>query len=139
MDSPAKPGQPIIFFDGVCALCNGFVDFVLIRDKGDLFRFAALQGDTAVAVLNGKTFADKEDLRSVYLWDGQKVYGKSDAALRVLARLGGPWSFSRYLLAIPRFFRDGVYDIVAQNRYHWFGKHDTCRLPAADERERFLP
>ncbi len=137
----------IVFFDGVCALCNGFADFVLARDRRGRFRIAALQGRTAAAMgaLAAQPAAREtadgapDPLRSILLWEGGRWYRKSDAALRVVAGLGGPWRLAGGLLAFPRFARDGVYDWVARNRYHWFGRREACRMPTAAERERFLP
>lgn len=125
----------IVFFDGVCGLCNAFVDFVMARDRGGIFRFATLQGDTAAEKLG----QDRGDLRTVVLVEGPIHYHKSDAALRIIADLGGVWTAARLLLLLPRFLRDWGYDFVAANRYRWFGKKDSCRIPTPGERARFLP
>jgi predicted DCC family thiol-disulfide oxidoreductase YuxK len=144
---PASGGHPIVFFDGVCALCNGFADFVLARDRDGRFRIAALQGETAAAM--GASDAQPagreppgaagDPWRSILLWEGGCWYRKSDAALRVIARLGGPWGLARPLLWVPRNIRDTVYDFIARHRYRWFGKRETCRMPTAAESARFLP
>jgi predicted DCC family thiol-disulfide oxidoreductase YuxK len=142
-------GKPIVFFDGVCGLCNGFVDFTMARDPAARFRFATLQGETAAALLREQALAAGPDsgaadsqqnpLRSVLLWENGILYRRSDAALRVIARLGGIWRLAAPLRLIPRFVRDLVYDFIARNRYSWFGKRDACRMPTPAERERFLP
>lgn len=122
----------ILFFDGVCNLCNGFVDFLVRRDKQAVLKFAPLEGETARA----RGVAVKE---SVVLLDGDEIHLASDAALRTLAALGGPWRAATWLMAIPRPVREAVYRFVARNRYRWFGKRDSCRLPTPEERARFLP
>ena len=126
----------IIFFDGVCGLCNRFVDRLLAADARGAFRFAALQGTTAKQLLPDGMAAALESV--VYLRDGV-ILQRSDAALRALIDLGGWRKGYSLLLIVPRFIRDAVYAWVARNRYKWFGKHDTCRLPTPEERERFLP
>jgi GMP synthase-like glutamine amidotransferase/predicted DCC family thiol-disulfide oxidoreductase YuxK len=132
--------KPVLFFDGVCGLCNGFVDFLLARDRRDRLYVAALQGETAPALVPADAAVPGgEDPRSMALWEEGKVYRKSDAVLRAVARLGGLWPLARVLFAVPRFARDGVYDFVARNRYRWFGKHGACRMPTPGERRLFLP
>jgi predicted DCC family thiol-disulfide oxidoreductase YuxK len=133
----AEVGHPVIFFDGVCGLCNRFVDFVIRRDLQGTFHFAPLQGGTARERL---AKADICNLKTVVLVDASGTYRKSAAVLRVLARLGGLWRIAAALLwAIPRPIRDIGYSWIAANRYAIFGKKETCRLPSAAERERFLP
>jgi predicted DCC family thiol-disulfide oxidoreductase YuxK len=150
MPAPQAAGSgehPILFFDGVCALCNGFADFVMARDGKARFRIAALQGETAraMAVMSAMPAApepaegDSDPLRSFLLWDGGRWYRRSDAALRVIVGLGGLWRLFRPLFLIPRSLRDTVYDSIARNRYRWFGKREACRMPAPAERDRFLP
>jgi predicted DCC family thiol-disulfide oxidoreductase YuxK len=146
-ETERNDGHPIVFFDGVCALCNGFVDYVMARDRRGRFRIAALQGETAreKGALEAqppprRDAGDEADaLRSLLLWDAGRWHRKSDAALRILAGLGGAWGLARVLIWVPRFARDAVYDFVARNRYRWFGKKESCRMPTIAERERFLP
>jgi len=135
--SNAKISQPVIFFDGVCGLCDRFVDFVLRRDPNGLFLFAPLQGQTAAKRLNA---ADIADLKTVVVVDGDQAYRKSAAVIRVLGRLGGFWRAAATLLwIVPRPIRDLGYSWIANTRYAIFGKKETCRLPTAEERSRFLP
>lgn len=135
----------IVFFDGVCGLCNSFVDFTLARDRGSRFRFSPLQGETFTARLGpppsrvGETGSNEARLASIVFWDGEQAHMKSEAVLRVVECLGGGWLLARPLRLVPRILRDTVYDFVAKNRYRWFGKRETCRLPSDTERERFLP
>lgn len=132
----ADAEHPIIFFDGVCGLCNRFVDFVLTRDRRGLFRFAPLQGETARALLPE---SDWKLLDSVVLLSEQR-YCKSAAALRIMAELGGGWAAAAtFLRIIPGPIRDAGYWAIAQSRYRLFGKKETCRMPTPSERARFLP
>jgi predicted DCC family thiol-disulfide oxidoreductase YuxK len=136
--SPARsrseaPG--VVYFDGVCGLCNGFVDFVLQRDRGRRLRVATLQGATAAGRF-GPAAGDPASI--VYEEDGV-ILERSAAVLRILGRLGGPWSLFAFFGLVPRPLRDWVYDWVARHRYGWFGRRDTCRLPTAEERAFFLP
>jgi predicted DCC family thiol-disulfide oxidoreductase YuxK len=134
---PPKAPNPVIFFDGVCGLCNRFVDFVLRRDPGGHFQFAPLQGKTAAERLAP---ADITDLKTVVVVDGNGTYRKSAAIIRVLRGLGGLWRLVGSLFwVVPRPIRDLGYSWIANNRYAIFGKRETCRMPSPGERARFLP
>ncbi len=134
---PPSSAHPVIFFDGVCGLCNRFVDFVLRRDPTGLFQFSPLQGETAAEWL---AQGDVADLKTVVLVDGNRAFRKSAAVIRVLRRLGGFWGVAGAILwLVPRPLRDLGYSWIASNRYAIFGKKETCRLPTAEERSRFLP
>jgi predicted DCC family thiol-disulfide oxidoreductase YuxK len=134
---PGTGEGPVLFFDGVCGLCNRFIDFVISRDQTAVFRFAPLQGETARDRLPE---ADVREVNTMVLRDEQGVFRKSTAAVRVLIRLGGVWRiFGGALWLVPRPLRDAGYSLVARNRYAIFGKKETCRMPTPAERERFLP
>ncbi len=132
-----KPQKPIIFFDGVCAMCNAFVDIIIRIDHRQVFLFAPIQGTTAQELLPPMSENPKE-WSMVYL-DESGIYQQSDASLAVYKRVGGIWGVLGWLRFIPRFIRDPVYRVIANNRYRWFGKKETCRIPTPQERERFLP
>ncbi len=125
--------KPIIFFDGVCGLCNKSVDFLIVRDKKQIFLFAPLQGETAKQKL-----PPVADMESVVLLDEKGMHDKSTAALKILIRLGGIWKLSVIFFAVPKFIRDPIYNVIAKNRYKIFGKKESCRLPTPEERVRFL-
>lgn len=129
----------MVYFDGVCGLCNRFVDFVLRRDRRGVFRFAPLQGGTASERLSQGRRPGNPELRTLLVEDKDGVHEKSEAVLRVLAELGGAWRLFGIAKRVPRALRDGLYDLLARNRYRLFGKRETCRLPTAGERARFLP
>src|SRR2546425_7547514 len=135
-DDELKSG-PIIFFDGVCGMCNHFVDLVLRADRRSLFRFAPLQGDTARRLL--PTLPDNPTEWSMIYLDDRGIHDQSDASLEVYRRLGGFWSLLGVLRFVPRGIRNPVYGLIARNRYRWFGRRDTCRLPQPHERSRFFP
>ncbi len=124
----------VVFFDGVCGLCNGFVDFLVQHDRARVLRYAPLQGATAA-----RFERLPRNLDSVVVVDGDRVLVKSDAALVVLSRLGGVWRFTAVARVIPRVVRDAVYDTIARNRYRWFGKREACRVPEPHEARFFLP
>ena len=124
-------------FDGICHLCNGLVDFVIARDPAAHFRFASLQSDAARRVLSDVNAEHPLPDSFVLVEDG-RLFMRSDAALRIARRLGVPWSLAYGLTVLPRPLRDWAYDIVARNRYHWFGKRETCRVPTPGLRRRFL-
>ncbi|MGE3260271.1 MAG: thiol-disulfide oxidoreductase DCC family protein [Bacteriovoracia bacterium] len=127
--------KQIIFFDGVCNLCNFFVDFVVKRDLDQKFQFASIQGETGKRTLPAEA---RLSLRSVVLWTQGQHFERSDAALMVLQQLGGLWGAFRIFWVVPRPIRDFLYGLVARYRYFLFGKRETCRLPTPAERARFL-
>lgn len=135
--SPVTQENPIIFFDGVCGMCNGFVNLIMRLDRKKLFLFAPLQGTTAKAMLPPLS-DDPADWSMIYV-DERGTHEQSDASLEVYRRLGGLWTLLALLRFVPRFIRTPVYRIIARNRYRWFGKKDTCRVPTPEERARFLP
>jgi len=131
------PEGPILLFDGVCHLCDHSVRFVLARDRRQIFRFAALQSAAGTRLMN--QFApDALNLKSVVLIADGVAHTKSDAVLQIAARLNGPWHLLRILRLVPRPLRDWAYDRVAGNRYRWFGRSETCLMPTAALRSRFL-
>jgi len=132
-----KIDHPIIFFDGVCGLCNSFVDIILRADKKGIFRFSPLQGDTAKKYLAEQP-EEPGDWSIVYI-DENNIYEQSDATLKILERLGGIWGLLSIFSFLPRGFRNYIYRFIAVNRYKIFGKRDTCRIPTEQEKERFMP
>ena len=129
------PKEPIVFFDGVCGLCNGFVDFVLKHDTKQSILFSPLQGETAKHILHEQYTTA---MNTVVYYKQGKVWIKSSAALMILKDMGGLWRLFFVLMIVPAFIRNFVYDFISRYRYAWFGKKETCRLPSAEERLRFL-
>jgi predicted DCC family thiol-disulfide oxidoreductase YuxK len=135
-------GQDIVLFDGVCAACNFFVQFILDRDPDDHFRFAPLQGDYAAETLlrHGR---DPRTIDTVYVVVSpgaadERLLHKSRAAVYILGHLRGPARLLRVLGILPAFLLDPFYDLFARVRYRLFGRYETCRVPTAAERAKFL-
>jgi predicted DCC family thiol-disulfide oxidoreductase YuxK len=130
--------KKIILFDGVCNLCNGAVQFIIKRDHNDMFRFAALQSETGRKLLAERNI-DTEDIDSIILIEPNVAYyTKSTAALEIGKNLKGLRTLSSILLWLPESFRNIVYDIVAKNRYEWYGKKESCMIPTPKLKEKFL-
>ena len=129
--------MPVILFDGVCNFCNYWVRFAIRRDKKKELKFAALQGDTAKLLLP-RYGISLNRLSSVIFIDAGKVYTQSSAAIRICRHLDGGWKLFYGLMIIPKFIRDALYNIIARNRYKWFGKKEECMVPTPEQKERFL-
>jgi predicted DCC family thiol-disulfide oxidoreductase YuxK len=137
--------HPILLYDGVCGLCNRFVQFVLRRDPDGIFRFASLQSAFAASIL-ARYNLGRADLDTVYVVvnrDSQQppefLLSRSDAVLFVIKQLGALGrSVAFPLQLLPKFVRDRAYNAVARRRYRIFGKFESCRLPSAQDRSRFL-
>ena len=135
--------HPIVLYDGVCGLCNRLVQFVLRHDRHETFRFASLQSAFAARILT-RHGANPSDLDTFYVVVNhnnvhETMFARSDAVIYVLKQLGGIWRTASVILSItPRFLRDWIYTIVARNRYRIFGRYDTCPVPTAETRARFL-
>lgn len=127
----------IIFFDGVCNLCNASIDFIMKRDKNNRFLVGALQDEHSRKVL-GQYEVNENYLDSLVLLQDGQIYYKSTAALKTAKSLSGLWPIFYPLIYLPKGFRDAIYEWIASNRYDWFGKKNTCRLPSAEERAKFL-
>ncbi|MBL7994144.1 DUF393 domain-containing protein [bacterium] len=127
--------KPIIFFDGVCGLCNRAVDFLIRHDKKRIFLFAPLQGKTASMELPGSLTNHPE---TIVCKDGNSLYYKSDAILHIMVKIGGVWKLTAFCYILPTFIRDFFYDLVANSRYKIFGKKESCRIPSPEERTLFL-
>jgi len=129
---------PVIVFDGVCLLCNRWVDFILRHDRMGRFLFAAMQGANGRTLLLGHGLSP-DDPSSLLLVDTGRGYIDTDAIVRILRNLGGGWTIPASMLAaVPRMLRDPAYRWIARHRYRLFGRRALCRLPAPSEASRFL-
>jgi len=137
MTTKTQLQKPIIFFDGVCGMCNAFVNLVLRIDRKQTFMFAPLQGSAARDLL--PSLADDAREWSMVYVDEAGIHDQSDAFLEIYRRLGGIWWLLSWLRLVPRFIRNPVYRVIARNRFRWFGKSESCRIPTPGERARFLP
>ncbi|WP_116106191.1 thiol-disulfide oxidoreductase DCC family protein [Lewinella sp. IMCC34191] len=129
--------HPILFFDGVCNLCNGAVQFILKNDRRGELRFASLQSELAEELLPPFGI-NPRDLNSVVLYENGTVYTRSSSVLRTLKLMGGPLSYMAIFGIIPRRIRDFFYNYISHHRYNWFGKRDNCMLPRPEWKGRFL-
>ncbi len=140
-DDPAVPDfdddGPIIFFDGVCVLCSGFVGYVLRNDRQHRFRFCTTQSELGQAIYRHYGLDPVNNRTFLFVQDG-RAWHKSDAALRAAGRMWLPWPLMTIFRFLPRFVRDGFYDFVARNRYSMFGKRDSCIIPDPADAKRFL-
>jgi predicted DCC family thiol-disulfide oxidoreductase YuxK len=130
--------KKIILFDGVCNLCNSAVQFVIKHDKNDVFRFAAIQSDLGKEILK-HIGIDSKNIDSIVLYEpGVAYYYKSDAALEIARNLGGFFNLGTIFKIIPTIIRNQLYDYIAQNRYKWYGKKESCMLPTPELKTKFL-
>lgn len=144
MERPAelRPEHLLVLYDGVCALCNRLVRFLLARDRRDRYRFAPLQSELGRRFV-ARHGGDPDELSTVYLIaspgaEGERAYLRGRAALLSLAGLGGPWALARLAAALPRPLLDLGYRAVARRRYRLFGRYDSCPLPAPEHRHKFI-
>jgi predicted DCC family thiol-disulfide oxidoreductase YuxK len=128
---------PIILFDGVCNFCSSMVNFIIRQDKKRVFRFAALQSEAGQKLLE-QYHLPREKFDSFFLIDNGKAYKSSTAGLRLYGRLPWYWKWTQIFWIVPRFLRDAVYNLIARNRYRWFGKKESCMVPTPEVRARFL-
>jgi predicted DCC family thiol-disulfide oxidoreductase YuxK len=126
-----------VLFDGFCNLCNWWVDFVLRRDRGNRYRFAALQSSVGERLL-AEAKLPPGFIDSFVLVEGGQSHLRSAGVLRVVRHLGFPYNLLYVGIVLPRGIRDWLYDFVAERRFRWFGRRDSCRLPTPEERARFL-
>jgi predicted DCC family thiol-disulfide oxidoreductase YuxK len=129
--------NPVLYFDGVCNLCNGVVKFIIKRDKKAKFKFASLQSVSGQNILKQYNLSI-DNLESFILIKDNKFYNKSSAGLMVLKELGGWWKLLYAFIIIPKPIRDFIYDLIAKRRYKIFGRSDTCMVPIPELKERFL-
>lgn len=126
----------IILFDGICNFCESSVQFIIRRDPEGFFKFASLQGEIGQKLLS--QYGIKNDFKSIVVISDGQYHLKSNAALQICKRLDRGWKLLSFLRIIPLPIRDYFYDILAKNRYKWFGKKDSCMLPSPEIRARFL-
>jgi predicted DCC family thiol-disulfide oxidoreductase YuxK len=127
----------VVLFDGVCNLCNRWVNFIIDHDARAYFSFAPLQSGVAKPILTQCNLPN-DFLAGIVLWESGRCFTGSTAALRILRRLSGLWWLLYGFVIVPRPVRDAVYDWLIQHRYQWFGKADACRIPTPDIQDRFL-
>lgn len=127
----------LILFDGVCNLCAGTVQFVIRHERAPVFRFASIQSDLGRRIFSEHNLP-VENAQSILVTSGDRILSKSDAIIEIVRHLKWPWRIGVLLSLLPRILRDWGYSIVANNRYQWFGKKDSCMIPTEDIKARFL-
>lgn len=133
----AENNKVIVLFDGVCNMCNGFINNLIDRDRKSILRFASLQSDIAKGALRNFGI-DNNTLTSILVIKNDKLYSNSRAILEICRSLGGIYKLLYIFIIIPSFIRDFFYKIVAKNRYKWFGISDSCRIPTENLKKHFL-
>lgn len=126
----------IVLFDGVCNLCDNFVQRIIAADQKDYFRFASLQSEAGQNLL--LSYPHLQELKSIVYLENGKVFTKSGAALKISSHLGGGWQLLKLGYILPHFLRNKIYDIITKNRYSWFGKKDQCMVPTPELKAKFL-
>jgi predicted DCC family thiol-disulfide oxidoreductase YuxK len=129
--------KSIILFDGICNLCNTSIQFIIKRDKKQHFLYASLQSDAARDILL-QFHLKNSDFDSIILIENGKAFQKSTAILKIAKHLSGLWKFTYGFTIVPKGIRDFFYIIIADNRYRWFGKRESCMMPTEALKMRFL-
>lgn len=127
----------LILFDGVCNFCNSSVNFIIKNDKTDHFRFLPLQSERGKKII-AQYNLDPENFQTVILLEQGRIYTRSTAALRIARKLSGGWKLMYGFVIVPSVVRDFFYNIVARNRYKWWGQRDSCMIPTPEVKRKFL-
>ncbi len=128
--------KSVVLFDGVCNLCNGFVNFLIAHDPHNTFRFGSLQSPRVKDLL--KQFHYSTNDVSVLLIQNNQLYSQSTAVLKIFRQMPGGWPLLYGFIGVPKSLRDFLYDLIARNRYTIFGRKDTCRIPTPELKSRFV-
>lgn len=132
-----KQAGPVVLIDGVCHLCQGITKFLITRDRSARLKFASMQSETGQRLLS-EGGLPQDSFNSFVLIEDGHYYTCSTGALRLARLLPFPWPLLYAFIIIPRFLRDALYNLIARNRYRWFGKDEACMIPTKEIRERFL-
>ncbi|MEN1783762.1 MAG: thiol-disulfide oxidoreductase DCC family protein [Bacteroidota bacterium] len=133
-----EQGQKIILFDGVCNLCNGVIQFIIKRDKKDIFRYAPLQSELGLQMTADRGIDTTKIDSFILIVPGEAYHLKSSAALEIAKSFGGFWMLLGLFGWIPSSIRDTLYDFIARNRYRWFGQQSECMIPTPELKAKFL-
>lgn len=133
----ALNNEPVVLFDGVCNLCNGSVTFIIRRDRTMKLKFASLQSEFGQEQMR-RFNLPISSLNSVFLIKDGRLFQKSNAALEIVRMLDGLWPVFYVFKIVPKIMRDFIYDLIAENRYRWFGKKEECMIPTPDMKTRFV-
>ena len=129
--------KKIILFDGVCNLCDSSVQFIIKKDKKDIFRFVALQSELGITIL--KHIGISRSNYSIVLYEpGEAYYHKAEAVLKIGKTFGGLYTLLSVFSFLPKVLNDTIYDYIAKNRYKWYGKKESCMMPTPELSDKFL-
>lgn len=128
--------EQIILFDGVCNFCNGSVNFLIKRDSKGIFKYAPLQSEIGQNIIAKYNIPETVD--SIILLKENNIYIKSNAVIEIIKELKWYWKMLIIVKILPKKFRDLLYDLIANNRYKWFGKMDSCMIPDENVKSRFI-
>jgi predicted DCC family thiol-disulfide oxidoreductase YuxK len=134
---PRNVSQPLLLFDGTCAMCSRLVSWLIEHESDHNLRFASLRSDAGLLALRRCGVSDV-DFETMYLIEDGRFYMRSDAVACAARHLRWPWRVLAATTLVPRAARDGMYRFVARNRYRWFGTRTQCAIPVPSVRERFL-
>ena len=130
--------KKIILFDGVCNLCDSTVQFIIKRDKKDIFRFVALQSELGEQIIK-HIGVDRSKTDSIILYEPSiAYYYKAEAAIKIASALGGIYTLMKVFSILPKSLSNSVYNYIAKNRYKWYGKKDECMIPTPEMKAKFL-
>ena len=129
--------NPIVFFDGVCNLCNSSVQFIIRHDNKHIYKFASLQSKIAKSLL--LDLGEQINLETIILLQNGKIYKETDAIIKILKTLGWKWKFLAFFIQIvPIIIRNRVYRWISKHRYRWFGLKEQCMISTFEDEKRFL-
>lgn len=131
------PEHPVLLFDGVCNLCDGFVQWLIRRDKARVFRYAPIQSEAGQSLFC-QFDLPLDEISTVVLVEGNRIYTHADVSLRIGQLLGGWWKLTGLFYIVPPAIRNTIYNWVARNRYRWFGEKDQCMMPTPELKQLFL-
>lgn len=136
MNTAKETETKVVLFDGVCNLCNTSVDFIVRYEKEDTLKFASLQSEYGKALVQKAGMTDVPD--SILFYSNGELQVKSKAVLSICSYLKFPYRLLNVFRFVPKPIVDKFYEYIARNRYRWFGTKDSCRVPTAEERGKFL-
>ncbi|PJZ44762.1 thiol-disulfide oxidoreductase DCC family protein [Leptospira brenneri] len=126
----------IVFFDGVCHLCMGSVQFLLKQNEKENLYFSAIGSQTFLSLIPKDVQPSLPD--SILYWKEGKLYLESDAIVQLVRELKFPWFLFSVFWIIPKWVRNPIYRFIAKHRYQWFGKAEACMIPSPNIKKRFL-
>lgn len=139
MDSTSQIESPILLFDGVCNLCIGAVNFIIDQEALKNYKFASLQSQFAQRLLREKKLPSAHmEINTIYLFTDDQIFQKSAAVFKIVNSLSWNWRWIYLFSFLPSIITDFFYDLIAKNRYLWFGRQEKCKIPSPELAERFL-